>query len=539
MLRELHVTDLGIVDDVTILVNPGATAITGETGAGKTLLVEAIELLLGARADASLVRQGAREARVEGRFEADDGREVVLARVLPEDGRTRAYVDGRLATVTELAEVGSTLVDLHGQNAHQSLLAPAVQRRALDRFSGEPALATLAALRAARDEVRQAEVELGALGGDERARARELDLLRFQIDEIDSAEVTDPGEEITLEAEEAILADAVAHREALAGAFGAVEGPALDAVGRAVAAVDDRAPFADLAARLRSVQAELADLERELRLASDQVNEDPARLEQVRARRQRLRELCRKYGETLTDVVAYAEETRCRLAELEGFETRAAELEAARAAAQVRAQEAADVLSDERRRATGPLAEAVTAHLHELAMPAARLEVLVTPGLLTDDGGDEVTFLLAPNPGEPPKPLAKAASGGELSRAMLALRLVLSEAPPTLVFDEVDAGIGGEAGIAVGRLLADLGTRHQVLCVTHLAQVAAFADAQVVVEKREEAGRTVASATPVEAEERVSELSRMLAGVGESTHARSHAAELLERAADRRAEVSS
>jgi DNA repair protein RecN (Recombination protein N) len=459
--------------------------------------------------------------------------------VLPEDGRTRAYVDGRLATVTELAEVGSTLVDLHGQNAHQSLLAPVVQRRALDRFAGEPALAALADLRAAREEVRHAEAELSVLGGDERARARELDLLRFQIDEIESAEVTDAGEEVTLEAEEAILADAVAHREALTEAFGAVEGPALDAVGRAVAAVGDRVPFADLAARLRSVQNELADLERELRLASDQVSEDPARLEQVRARRQRLRELCRKYGETLTEVVAYAEETRRRLEELEGFETRAAELEAARSAAHGRAQQAASALSVERRRAAGPLADAVTAHLHELAMPAARLEVLVAPGPLSDDGADDVTFVLAPNPGEPPKPLAKAASGGELSRAMLALRLVLSEAPPTLVFDEVDAGIGGEAGIAVGRLLADLGARHQVLCVTHLAQVAAFADAQVVVEKREEAGRTVANATPVDAEDRVNELSRMLAGVGESTHARSHAAELLERAANRRAEVSS
>ena len=196
------------------------------------------------------------------------------------------------------------------------------------------------------------------------------------------------------------------------------------------------------------------------------------------------------------------------------------------------------MLSAARRRAAPPLAEAVTGHLHELAMPAATLEVVVAPGAITDDGADDVTFLLAPNPGEPAKPVAKAASGGELSRAMLGLRLVLSEAPPTLVFDEVDAGIGGEAGTAVGRLLADLGSRHQVLCVTHLAQVAAFADAQVVVEKREDGGRTVASASRVEGDERVTELSRMLAGVGESEHARSHAAELLERAARRRAEVS-
>ncbi|MSO79158.1 MAG: DNA repair protein RecN [Acidimicrobiia bacterium] len=537
MLRELHVTDLGIVEDVTILVNPGATAITGETGAGKTLLVEAIELLLGRRADTTLVRHGADEARVEGRFEAEDGREVVLARVLPVDGRTRAYIDGRLASVAELADIGSTLVDLHGQNAHQSLLTPAVQRRALDRFIGEPAFDALGALRQARDDVRMSEAELATLGGDERARARELDLLRFQIDEIDAAGLTDPGEEVTLEAEEALLADAVAHREALIDAYGALEGPGLDSVGQAVAAISDRAPFAELANRLRAVQAELADLERELRLASENVNEDPAQLEQVRARRQRLRELCRKYGETVADVIIYGAETRQRLQELEGFETRAAELEATRAAAEARAHDAAAALSRARRQATGPLGEAVTAHLRELAMPAAHLEVAVAPGALTDDGADDVMFLLAPNPGESPKPLAKAASGGELSRAMLALRLVLSEAPPTLVFDEVDAGIGGEAGIAVGRLLADLGTRHQVLCVTHLAQVAAFADAQVVVEKREEGGRTVASATPVVEGDRVNELSRMLAGVGESAHARGHAAELLDTAARRRAEM--
>jgi len=539
VLLELHVSDLGIVDDVTILVTPGTTAITGETGAGKTLLVEAIELILGRRGDASLVRDGANEARVEGRFEAEDGAEVVLARVLPTDGRSRAYIDGRLASVSELAEAGARLVDLHGQNTHQSLLAPAVQRRALDRFAGDAALDALAELREARDEVRALDVELAALGGDERARARELDLLRFQISEIEGAAVADAGEEVTLEAEEALLADAVAHREALRTAFQALEGPGIDAIGTAVRAVADRAPFADLAGRLRAAQVELADLERELRLASDTVSEDPARLEQVRARRQRLRELCRKYGDTLEDVLAFAGEARLRLQELEGAEARAVELESRRAATEQHAREAAQRLSDARRRAAAPLADAVTAHLRELAMPAATLEVLVEPSALSDDGADEVTFLLAPNPGEPAKPLAKAASGGELSRAMLALRLVLSEAPPTLVFDEVDAGIGGEAGIAVGRLLADLGLRHQVLCVTHLAQVAAFADAQVVVEKREEGGRTVAQAGHVEADERVGELSRMLAGVGESTHAQSHAAELLERAARRRTEVAS
>jgi DNA repair protein RecN (Recombination protein N) len=535
MLRELHVTDLGIVDDATILLDKGMTAITGETGAGKTLLVEALELLVGERATATLVRSGASEARVEGRFVDDEGNEAVLARIVPEDGRSRAYVNGRLATVAELSEVGATLVDLHGQHSHQSLLAPAVQRAALDRFAGSAALEALDDLRAARADGKRIDAELAALGGDARARVREIDLLQFQIQEIGDAGIVDAGEDVTLEAEETLLGDAVAHREALTAAFTALDGDALDAVGVAVGALTNRLPFAELLERLRAVQAELADLERELRLAVEGVSDDPHELERVRTRRRLLRELTRKYGDTLGDVLAYAQTSNERLQELEGYEVRAAELEAERAEVQERVEQAARALSEARRAAAPALAAAVTEHLDDLAMPSARVEVLVEPGPLTDDGADDVAYLLAANPGEPARPLARAASGGELARAMLALRLVLTEAPPTLVFDEVDAGIGGEAGNAVGRLLGDLGARHQVLCVTHLAQVAAHADAQIVVEKREESGRTVASVTPVEGDPRLAELSRMLAGVVESSHARSHAAELLQRAADRRA----
>ncbi len=533
-LRELHVTDLGIVDDLTLLLGPGLTAITGETGAGKTLLVEALDLLLGGRADASIVRTGAGEARVEGRFEEADGSERILARVLPADGRSRAYIDGRLATAGELSAVGAGLVELHGQHAHQRLLQPASQRAALDRYVGERSAAALAELRAARAEDRQLAAELAALGGDERARARELDLVRFQIEEIDAAGIEDPGEDVTLEAEEALLADAAAHREALAVAFRALEGPAVEALGEAIGALADRAPFAEVAARLRAAQTEVTELERELRLAEEAIADDPRRLEEVRGRRRLLRDLQRKYGETLADIIAFAASTRARAAELEGYEERARALEQARAAAQERAATAAAALSTARRQAAAPLAEAVTGHLRDLAMPKAELTVLVEPAPMTEDGADAVTFLLAPNPGEPPKPLARAASGGELSRAMLALRLVLTEGPPSLVFDEVDAGIGGEAGTAVGRLLGDLADRHQVLCVTHLAQVAAYAQTQVAVEKREEGGRTVARAAVVDGEDRVGELSRMLAGLGESAHARRHAAELLERAAGAR-----
>jgi DNA repair protein RecN (Recombination protein N) len=533
MIAELHVVDLGIVADLDLLLEPGLTAITGETGAGKTLIVEAIELLVGGRADPSVVRDGADVARVEGRLvDPDTGDETVLARVVPRVGRSRAYVDGRLATAAELADVGARYVDLHGQHTHQSLLDPAVQRAALDQYSGRPAQDALSAYRDARASLRRVESDIAELGGDARARAREIDLLRFQVEEITSAAVDDPAEDVTLEAEEVLLADAAAHRAALGRVYAALEGPALDALGTALAELDGRAPFAEITARLRAAQAELADVEHDVRVAAESITDDPERLEVVRSRRRLLRDLCRKYGDSLEDVASYRAEADARLKRLESHETRAAELDAERGECDAAAVAAAAALSSARRAAAAPLAHAIEEHLHELALPHARIDVELEPAEPTDDGADRVSFLLAPNPGESPKPLARAASGGELSRAMLAARVVLTDAPPTLVFDEVDAGIGGEAGIAVGRLLATLGSHHQVLCVTHLAQVAAFADTQVVVEKavvgnRNTSERTVASATVVDGEARVAELSRMLAGVGESSHARRHAAELL------------
>lgn len=528
MLAELRVEGLGIIDELTLVLSPGLTAITGETGAGKTLLVEAVELLVGGRADSARVRRGAPEARVEGRFvDSERDEEVVLARVVPAEGRSRAYVDGRLAAVGELAAIGTRLVDLHGQHAHQSLLDPAVQRAALDRFAGPPAVEALAAYRAARAEAARVEQALGALGGDGRARARELDLLRYQVDEIEAAGIRDPGEDAALEAEEVLLADAASHREALLAAQLAVEGAVLDGVGAAAGALAGRPPFADLEHRARALQAELAELGRDLRTTGEAVVVDPGRLDDVQARRRQLRELGRKYGETLEEVIAYGGEAARRISELEGFEERAAALEREREEALDLAERVAGDLRAARRAVAEPLAVAVEAHLRELAMPAARFVVEVEPGPAGEDGADRVAFLLSANAGEPPGPLTRVASGGELSRAMLAVRLVLAEAPPTLVFDEVDAGLGGEAGVAVGRLLAELGRRHQVLCVTHLAQVAAFADLQVEVTKEEAGGRTATRARPVAGEERVVALSRMLAGLESSAHARAHAQELL------------
>lgn len=520
MLVELHIEDLGLIERLDLVLGRGLTALTGETGAGKTMLLEAIELLVGGRADSIVVRPGASEARVEGRF-VDGDEEWIVARVVPLNGRSRAYIDGRLATVANLAELGRRGVDLHGQHDHQSLLAASVQRAALDRFGA----VDLGPLEEARAELQRIDAALGALGGDVRARNREIDLLRFQLAEIATAAIDDVDEDARLDAEESLLADAVAHRAAAQSALGALgdDGGAAEAVRSALGALGSRPPFADVGERLQALAYELDDLVGELRRAEERIEEDPERLGAIRERRQLLRELRRKYGETLEDVRSFEAEAATRLAELEGYEQRAAALEARREAAQEAIARAAAAVGAARRAAAPHLAEEVTARLSALAMPAAK--VVVDVG--AEDPGDAVEMLLAANPGAPPLPLARVASGGELARTMLALRLVLSEAPDTLVFDEVDAGIGGSAALAVAGALAELGQRHQVLMVTHLAQVAAAADTQIVVAKAEREGRTAVSVRAVDGEERIGEIARMLSGKDDSETARRHAAELI------------
>lgn len=528
MLLELAVANLGVIAEARITFGPGMTALTGETGAGKTMVVEALGLLLGARPDPDMVRAGAEEATVEGWFVDEDGEhEQTLARSIPANGRAKAWVDGRLVPASRLAEIGATLVELHGQHAHQALLDAAAQRRALDRFAG----VDLQPLVAARRARLRAVGELEGLGGARSERSRRTELLRFEIDEIEKAAIDGPDEDQRLAAEEERLADMAAHRLAAEQALSFLGGtdPLADdgaegALSRAVSALAGRAAFADLAGRARGLHAEVTDVVQDLRGILETWEEDPGRLEELRRRRQLLHDLTKKYGGDLAMVLARVDVARGELAQLEIARARAEALaeEIERCA---EAESSAEAVVGCCRRGAAPLlAGAVETRLRDLGMGAARLEVHVG----TEDPGDHVAFLLAANPGSAPLPLSKVASGGELARTMLALRLVLSEGPPTMVFDEVDAGVGGEAALAVGRALAEVAARHQVVVVTHLAQVAACADQQISVGKAVIDGVTRSELHAVDGEERVVELARMLSGHPGSGTARRHAAELLE-----------
>jgi DNA repair protein RecN (Recombination protein N) len=549
VLRELHVRDLGVIGDLTIELGPGMTALTGETGAGKTLLVHALQLVLGGRAVPGLVRAGAEEALVEARFDMEPGRdrpgdhgsatgplaggrgdgERILARTVPESGRSRAWVDGRMAPLGALAELGAGLVDIHGQHDQQSLLTVAGQRAALDAFAGSD-LGPLSDARGALHEVR---LRLAALGGDERERAREADLLRYQVAEIDAARIADPGEDTALREEEDRLASMAATREAAARAVdalrgadggGGAEGGVSGFLGAALAVSSAQPALEGWARRLRAAALEIDDVAAELREVAETWEEDPARLEEVQSRRRLLSDLRRKYGETLDDVLGFGDAARASLAELEGREAEAAELETRRAQLEESVRDAERALREVRAAAAPALGAAVTVRLRSLAMPDAELEVSVGE----DGPGDAVQFLLAANPGEAAQPLGRVASGGELARTMLALRLVVEGGAATMLFDEVDAGVGGAAALALARALRDVATRRQVLVVTHLPQVAAFADNQIAVRKAVDgAGRTVTTAEWLGPEGRIIELSRMLSGHPDSPTARAHAEELL------------
>ncbi|MDX3231591.1 DNA repair protein RecN [Streptomyces sp. ME19-01-6] len=575
VLEEMRIRALGVIDDAVVELSPGFTAVTGETGAGKTMVVTSLGLLLGGRADAALVRIGAKAAVVEGRItvdvrsavavraeeagaELDDGA-LLISRTVSAEGRSRAHVGGRSVPVGLLGELADDLVAVHGQTDQQGLLRPARQRQALDRYAGAAVAGPLEKYGAAYRRLRALTAELDELTTRARERAQEADLLRFGLDEIAAAQPL-PGEDTELAAE----AERLGHAEALASAAttahtalaGHPEDPeSVDAgalvagAHRALEGVRSHDPaLAALADRIAEVGILLSDVAGELAGYADDLDADPLRLAAVEERRAALAHLTRKYGQDIADVLTWAEQGAGRLAELDGDDDRISELTAERDALRAELGELAQALTDARTEAAARFADAVTAELASLAMPHARVTFAISQSEAAEEtagievggravlfgphGADEVELLLAPHPGAPPRPIAKGASGGELSRVMLAVEVVFagSDPVPTYLFDEVDQGVGGKAAVEVGRRLAKLARTAQVVVVTHLPQVAAFADRHLVVEKTNDGTVTRSGVKAMEGEDRVRELSRMLAGQEDSELARAHAEELLETA---------
>jgi len=542
VLRELHISELGVIGDLDLELHAGLNVLTGETGAGKTMVTVGLALALGARAGASLVRDGSEVARVQARFDAVPGSEewaeegeVILARTVGRDGKSTARVCGQLATASTLSELGGALVEVHGQHQTQRLLSTTTQTALLDRFAGAEHLEALSSYRGAWDRWRAARTALDELAQTSRDRERELDLLGHQVREIETIG-PQPGESDRLAAEEARLAHverlldlASAAEETLTGDGSIADGIAGVAAGLADAARLDT-DLAAVAGRAGGLAAEIAELGRDVRVYREGLLIDPDRLQDVRERIAALKGLQRKYGATDADVLGFGAEAADRLAALENADDRLTELTAEVEALGAELSAVASVVSEGRRSAAPRLAEAIERELHELGMPGSRLEVrLAETPELTPTGAERAELRLAPSPGQRPALLARTASGGELSRTMLACRSVLADLDqvPTLVFDEVDAGIGGEAGLAVGRRLARLAADRQVLVVTHLPQIACFADRHILVDKRD----GTAGVRTLDDDERVHELSRMLAGLTGSEGAVTHAEELLAAAA--------
>jgi DNA repair protein RecN (Recombination protein N) len=540
VLRELHISGLGVIDDLELELHPGLNVLTGETGAGKTLVTVGLALALGGRAAASLVRPGAKAARAQARLDAtaeavrlgwaEDG-ELLLGRQIAVDGRTTARIGGQLAPVSTLAQLGATLVEAHGQHQGLLLLAGGAQTEFLDRFAGPGQVALLRAVREASARLRDLRTELEAVDRGTRERERELDLLRYQIHEIEGAG-PNPGERARLEAEEARLAHAERLMELAASAERALAGDeaAADALRATAAALRGTAELdpdaAELAARAVGLAEGAVELSRDVRSYGDGLQLDPDRLQEVRQRIAQLGDLQRKYGADEVEVLGFLERARGRATELQRASDSGARSMAAIEEIRTRLADLAERLTIGRREAAPRLAAAIVRELEALGMEGAGADIsLVDLQEIGPSGAERAEFRFSGGPLQPLLPLAKVASGGELSRTMLACRSVLADLDdvPTLVFDEVDAGIGGEAATAVGRRLALLAERRQVIVVTHLPQIASFADRHVRVQKR----RGTATVEVLDDPGRVAELSRMLSGLPRSASASVHAEELL------------
>ncbi|MFT4295979.1 MAG: DNA repair protein RecN [Micropruina sp.] len=557
MLTELRISDLGVIAEAVLEPGPGFTAVTGETGAGKTMVVTGLSLLLGGRADSGLVRHGASRCVVEGCWtvdeataseladlgaETDDG-ELLVSRQIGRT-RSRALLGGAAVPLGKAADVVTRWATIHGQSEQVRLGSADRQREVLDRYAGADHAALLARHAEAYAERRRTASELAELIGAARERARELDLLNFGLNEIEQVD-PQPGEDVELLAEAQRLQAIDELRLAAHTAGVALSGDPeswddaptvlglLAAARKSIdAAVGDDPALAPLAGRLAEASALAADVASELAAYADRLEADPARLEWIGERRAALQQLTRKYGATVAEVLQWAADAAVRVGSLAASDDRIAELEQRIAVLDAELDATSAAITEGRRRAGAELAKRVRAELAALAMPHARIEFDLTPAAIGPYGADQVTLMFTANPGSSPAPLAKAASGGELSRVRLALEVVLAAGATgqTFVFDEVDAGVGGAVALEIGRRLARLAEHAQVIVVTHLAQVAAFAESHFVVAKASDGQVTTSGISRVDGAARLDELARMMAGLEGSANAHAHAAELLEAA---------
>lgn len=555
MLRHLRVTNFAILSDVAMDLRPGFNALTGETGAGKSLIVEAVNLLRGGRASADIPRAGADEATVEAIFEVpedlsarvravlesaglpDSESEVLVRRVIHRGGRSRTYVNGALTTAKRLAELGALLVDLSGQHQHQGLTDARRHREILDAFAENQR--QLEAMRAAYELVRESERAIEALGGDPAALQERMDYLRFQVKELEQAGLR-AGEVEELDAARARLQAIDRLHSAAHAAEDLVYDDRDAAVDRLSRAIRELERVADIEPALAAIASQLGearilaeDAAGQLRRYVEDLSGDPHKLEEIEDRLALIKRLVRKHGGTVESALARAEELAEELNALEHRDQRLEKLQRELAKAESAARSTAATLTEARRRAAGVLADKVSRVLDELGMAQAVLSVLIEPRPLGPDGADRVELMLASNVGEGMKPLARVASGGELSRIMLALKLCLRRADEvaTYVFDEVDSGIGGATAEVVGRLIRALGDQRQVVCVTHLPQIVAFADQHFHVAKFEKSGRTETEVRTLSDKERSEEIARMLGGLTVTASARAHAEAMLAAAA--------
>ena len=522
MLVELTVRGLGVIEDATITFGPGLTTLTGETGAGKTLLVDALAIVLGGRPPRGLVQPGG-VGYVEATFLRNDQTEVILAREIPSEGRAKAWVDGRAASLSVVTETAAGLCDIYGQHEHQTLLAPGAVRRSLDQFAGIDG----EVLRAARSSVRQIEAERDGLGGNPQEIERDAQLLEHQISMIDAAQIVGADELDRLLEEASLLGESASILDEIdSGLFALtsseVAGPR-DVVAKLRSVLEGHAALSPTAASLAAAEAALDEAVGSIRQARELVTVDPARSQAVDERISTLHGLLRIHGPSLADVIRRRDELGAEAARLRSSLEQSGSIEDRLAGASAHLAAVSERVEAERRAAAPHLLEALRSRLADLALGRAEVD-------LTVDGpaGDKVELLFSANRGHAPQPVSAAASGGELARLMLSLRLILPGGPACMVFDEVDAGIGGSTALVLADALAEVATHQQVLVVTHLAQVAASGASQVGVTKV--AGdRDTAVATTLGSSERVKEIARMLSGHPDSPAARAHAQELLNR----------